>query len=164
MRETRLRQTGRKHVRTQPIQPSSATPLCNELQNKIKVELVRDADLIHGNICFLTFAGGYSTQLKRPTRQVISSGWARTAGAQRSLRLCSRRRWQRAQSPSCPSGSPSKVQRKALCIHQISPYNKTMCIFHWNILYMSHRDVSVQKKKHCFVMLNHLFDHQRTKN
>lgn len=147
MRKTRLQQTVQKHVRTQPIESGSATPRCNELQNKIKVELFWDADLIHGNICFLTFAGGYSMQLKRPTRQVISSGWVRTAGAQRSLRSCTRRRWRRVQSPSCPSGSPSKVQRRALCIQQISLFNKTTCIFHWNILFMSHRDVSVQKKK-----------------
>lgn len=53
------------------------------------------ADLIPGNICFLTFAGGYFTRLKRRTRQVISSGWVRTAGAPRSLPSCTRRRWRR---------------------------------------------------------------------
>lgn len=71
-----------------------------------------DADLIHRQHLFaLLFAGDSSTRLKRPTKRVISSGWARTAGAQRSPRWYTRRRWQRGRSPSCPNASPSKVHR-----------------------------------------------------
>lgn len=75
-------------------------------------------------------------QRKRPTRQVILSGWVQTAGAQRSLRLCSRRRWQREQSPSCPSVSPSEVQRWTLCKHLISLPSKIMCTYQWFIISM----------------------------
>lgn len=113
-----------------------------------------DPDLIHDNICFLTFAGGYSMQRKRPTRQVISSGWDQTAGAQRSLQLCTKRRWQREQSPFCPSVSPSKVQWQEMGLVQTS----------YLIVLQNHGKYSfrvtqncmcLQKKKSCFVMPKH---------
>lgn len=43
------------------------------------------------------------------TRRDTSSGWAPTAGAPKSPQSCTWRRWPRAPSPSCPSGSLSKV-------------------------------------------------------
>lgn len=115
----------------------------------------QDADLIHDNICFFTFVGGYSMLLKRPTRQAISSGWVQTAGAQRSLRLCTRRRWQRELSPSCPNGSPSKVQRRALCIHKVSLYNKAMHISLKSTFHVIYSCVCWQKNRSCFVIHNH---------
>lgn len=140
----------------EPSRSSSARPLCNELQDKISVA-GWDADLICGNICLFTFAGGYSMQLKRPTRQVISSGWVRTAGAQRSLRLCTRRRWQRELSLSYPSGSPSKVQRRALCIHKMSLFDKTVWIFHSYIVIIELCLFAEEEKLLCHIEPS--FDH-----
>lgn len=80
----------------------------------------QDADLICNNICFLAATGDSCMLLERPTRQVISSGWVQTAGAQRSRQLCTRKRWQREPSPSCQSGSPSKVRGGALGTHNTS--------------------------------------------
>lgn len=145
----------------EPSRSSSARPLCNELQDKISVA-GWDADLICGNICLFTFAGGYFMQLKRPTRQVISSGWVRTAGAQRSLRLCTRRRWQRELSLSYPSGSPSKVQRRALCIHTTSLFDKTMWIFYSYIVIIELCLFAEEENLLCHI--EPVFDHQWSKS
>ena len=47
--------------------------------------------------------------LRRPIKQDTSSGWAPTAGAPKSPRFSTRRKWPRAPSPSSPNDNPSKV-------------------------------------------------------
>lgn len=69
----------------------------------------------------LLSTGGCWRQPKGRTRQDISSGWARTAGAPKSPRCCTWRRWPRAPSPSCPSGSLSKVSDCAGGFAQLPP-------------------------------------------
>lgn len=66
---------------------SPATTLCIKYQDKIKV-CARSGCWPYPRQTSVRspFAGGSSMRLKRPTRRVISSGWARTAGAQRSPR------------------------------------------------------------------------------
>lgn len=64
-----------------------ATTLCIKYQDEIKVCACSGCwPYPRPTSVRSPFAGGSSMRLKRPTRRVISSGWARTAGAQRSPR------------------------------------------------------------------------------
>lgn len=106
---------------------------------------------ICNNFCFLANTGDFCMPLERTTRLVISSGWAQTAGAQRSRQWCTRKKWQRELSPSCQSDSPSKVRGGALGMHDTSVFSKPVCIIHF-------------KKCNCIFTLTILICHGNKRN
>lgn len=98
----------RVHLNRKPIFLGNTSLYAHEISKNT------DNSTSYGTIiaCSLSFffpKGGSFRQLRRPIKQAISSGWVQTAGAPKSPRYWTRRKWQKAPSPSYQNDSPSKV-------------------------------------------------------